>query len=101
MLIRNMPAFVVLAALLIAGFEARETSAGRRTGEIGRSEASPPVSKGGETNRDGKGQYADVNGLRMYYEIHGTGRPLVWLHGAFGGANVHPTLARDRQVIAV
>jgi len=28
--------------------------------------------------------YAGVNGLRMYYEVYGTGRPLVLLHGAFG-----------------
>lgn len=27
--------------------------------------------------------YASVNGLEMYYEIHGTGQPLVLLHGAF------------------
>ena len=27
------------------------------------------------------GDYADVNGLRMYYEIHGDGPPLVLLHG--------------------
>jgi pimeloyl-ACP methyl ester carboxylesterase len=101
MLIRNVPAFVVLAAILITGFAVRETSAGRRTGEIGRSEASPPVSKGEETKMDGKGQYADVNGLKMYYEIHGTGRPLVLLHGAFGFADAYPALARDRQLIAV
>jgi hypothetical protein len=25
----------------------------------------------------GAGEYADVNGLRMYYEIHGTGQPLI------------------------
>ena len=25
--------------------------------------------------------YAPVNGLRMYYQVHGTGRPLVLLHG--------------------
>ena len=37
----------------------------------------------------------------MYYEIHGTGRPLVVLHGAFGWATVYPILAKDRQVIAV
>jgi hypothetical protein len=30
-----------------------------------------------------KGNYAHVNGLSMYYEIHGTGQPLVILHGAF------------------
>jgi pimeloyl-ACP methyl ester carboxylesterase len=28
--------------------------------------------------------YAEVNGLRMYYERHGDGPPLVLLHGAFG-----------------
>jgi pimeloyl-ACP methyl ester carboxylesterase len=27
------------------------------------------------------GKYATVNGLKMYYEIHGSGRPLVLLHG--------------------
>jgi hypothetical protein len=48
-----------------------------------------------------EGNYATVNGLKMYYEVHGTGRPLVLLHGAFGWATVYPTLAKDRQVIAV
>ena len=34
-------------------------------------------------NKEGKGGYASVNGLNMYYEVHGTGRPpLVLLHGA-------------------
>jgi hypothetical protein len=48
--------------------------------------------------------YAPVNGLSMYYEIYGEGRPLVLLHGAymttgmFGGAL--PGLAATRQVIA-
>jgi pimeloyl-ACP methyl ester carboxylesterase len=28
-----------------------------------------------------KGAFADINGLRLYYEIHGSGRPLVLLHG--------------------
>jgi pimeloyl-ACP methyl ester carboxylesterase len=37
----------------------------------------------------------------MYYEIHGAGKPLVVLHGAFGWATVYPTLAKNRQVIAV
>ncbi len=34
---------------------------------------------------DGPGQTAEINGMRMYYEIHGSGKPLVLLHG-FGGA---------------
>ena len=53
----------------------------------------------------GKGSHASVNGLKMYYEIHGSGRPLVLLHGAFGTAEgwaaVFPVLAKTRQVIIV
>jgi pimeloyl-ACP methyl ester carboxylesterase len=50
--------------------------------------------------------YASVNGLEMYYEIHGTGRPLVLLHGGvltidLSFAAVLPALAETRQVIAV
>lgn len=37
----------------------------------------------------------------MYYEIHGTGRPLVLLHGAFMSATIYPALAESCQVIAV
>jgi pimeloyl-ACP methyl ester carboxylesterase len=37
----------------------------------------------------------------MYYEIHGAGKPLVVLHGAFGWAADYPILAKNRQVIAV
>ena len=46
---------------------------------------------------------APVNGFQMYYEIHGTtkGRPLVSIHGAWGTANVFPTLAANRQLIAI
>jgi pimeloyl-ACP methyl ester carboxylesterase len=49
--------------------------------------------------------YARVNGLNMYYEIHGTGQPLVLLHGAFSAIGtsfekVLPGLAKTRQVIA-
>jgi pimeloyl-ACP methyl ester carboxylesterase len=48
-----------------------------------------------------EGQYVTVNGLKMYYEVQGTGEPLVLLHGAFGWATAYPTLAKGRQVIAV
>jgi pimeloyl-ACP methyl ester carboxylesterase len=54
---------------------------------------------GGTTEK--KQGYASVNGLKMYYEIHGTGKPLVLLHGAFGWATNYPALAKNRQVIAV
>jgi pimeloyl-ACP methyl ester carboxylesterase len=49
--------------------------------------------------------YASVNGLEMYYEIHGSGEPLVLLHGAFSAIGTSfgellPSLAEGRQVIA-
>jgi pimeloyl-ACP methyl ester carboxylesterase len=49
--------------------------------------------------------YASVNGLEMYYEIHGSGQPLVVLHGAYMTietmGEIVPSLAESRQVIAV
>jgi hypothetical protein len=35
-------------------------------------------------SNDATNGYAEVNGLKMYYERHGDGPPLVLLHGAFG-----------------
>ncbi len=59
-----------------------------------------------EMNKDAPGSYASVNGLNMYYEIHGTGKPLVLLHGGLATIDVLfgqllPPLAQTRQVIAV
>lgn len=48
-----------------------------------------------------EGNYASVGELKMYYEIHGAGRPLVLLHGAFMSGAVYPALAEGRQMIAV
>jgi len=50
--------------------------------------------------------YAPLNGLEMYYEIHGTGRPLVLIHGALSAIDtsfgeVLPSFAETRQAIAV
>jgi pimeloyl-ACP methyl ester carboxylesterase len=57
------------------------------------------------TEVKGIGQYADVNGINLYYETHGTGRPLILLHGGLGSGEMFgpiiPTLAADHQVIAV
>ncbi len=56
---------------------------------------SPPLESG----------YAPVNGLEMYYEIHGSGEPLMLLHGAFAAIDLWgpflSTLAESHQVIAV
>jgi pimeloyl-ACP methyl ester carboxylesterase len=53
----------------------------------------------------GTGAYADVNGLHLYYEIHGTGRPLVMLHGGLGagemfGPVIPAYVAAGYQVVA-
>ncbi|MFC4858013.1 alpha/beta fold hydrolase [Actinophytocola glycyrrhizae] len=50
--------------------------------------------------------YAEVNGLKMYYEVHGDGLPLVVLHGGLHSIDVSfgallPWLAENFQVIAV
>ncbi|GGH29256.1 oxidoreductase [Dyadobacter endophyticus] len=53
-----------------------------------------------------KSGYAPVNGLKLYYEIHGQGQPLLLLHGSFmtislNWGQIIPELAKTRQVIAV
>jgi len=50
--------------------------------------------------------YAPVNGLKMYYEVHGSGEPIVLLHGAFMAISGDwndwiKELAKTRKVIAV
>lgn len=52
------------------------------------------------------GNYAGVNGIKMYYEIHGEGKPLVLIHG--GGSTIQttfgtilPMLAQHYKLIAV
>jgi pimeloyl-ACP methyl ester carboxylesterase len=49
--------------------------------------------------------YAPVNGLSMYYEIYGEGRPLILLHGAYMTIDTIgqflPGLAATRQLIAI
>src|SRR3989440_1838758 len=57
------------------------------------------------TQTRGTGQYAEVNGINLYYETHGSGRPLILLHGGLGSGEmfgpVLPVLAERHQVIAV
>lgn len=56
-----------------------------------------------ETMKNG---YSEVNGIKMYYEIYGQGKPLVLIHG--GGSTIQTTFGRviplfsnDRQLICV
>jgi pimeloyl-ACP methyl ester carboxylesterase len=49
------------------------------------------------------GEYADVNGLHLYFERHGAGRPLVVLHGGLGSGEMFgpilPILSANHEVI--
>src|ERR1700687_2968487 len=57
------------------------------------------------TDTRGTGQYAEVNGIKLYYETHGAGRPLILLHGGLGSGEMFgpilPALAEGHQVITV
>ena len=66
----------------------------------------PAKSEAQQVAQDSISGYAPVNGLKMYYEIHGEGTPLVLIHG--GGSTIQtsfskilPLLAQDYKVIAV
>ncbi len=58
------------------------------------------------TNKKMNGNYLLVNGINMYYELHGSGKPLVLIHG--GGSTIEtsfgriiPLLSKNRQLICV
>lgn len=91
-LIHDMPAFLAFASIIASPAPARAQA---------RRDAEGPW--GGNTG--GAGHYADVNGIRLYYEVLGAGRPLILLHGGLGaiemfGPNLQ-ALAKGHQVIAV
>ena len=51
----------------------------------------------------GSGEYADVNHVHLYYELHGAGRPLLLLHGGLGSGEMFgpllPSFTDGHQVI--
>lgn len=54
--------------------------------------------------RPAESGYADVNGLKMYYEVYGAGKPIVLIHGSYMNIPMNwtqmiPLLAKDRKVI--
>jgi len=57
------------------------------------------------TDAKGTGQYAEVNGINLYFETHGAGRPLILLHGGLGSGEMFgpilPQLTERHQVVAV
>jgi len=63
-------------------------------------------SSSGQKIKPSNSGYAPVNGIKVYYEVYGEGRPLVLLHGAFytidmNWAELIPELSKSRKVIAI
>jgi hypothetical protein len=86
---------------LEGGTLVRQTSPIRR-----RADMPDPADGAPETRTPPETGYAPVNGLQMYYEVHGSGgTPLVLLHGGLFNIDLQfgellPSLAAGRQVIA-
>lgn len=64
------------------------------------------IQSDGQPNKPSKSGYAPVNGIKVYYEVYGEGRPIVLLHGAFYTIDVNwaqliPELSKTRKVIAI
>ena len=52
------------------------------------------------------GEYAEIHGVKMYYEIHGEGRPIVLLHGGTSSLHISfaeqvPVFAKNHRVIGI
>jgi pimeloyl-ACP methyl ester carboxylesterase len=59
-----------------------------------------------QQNKPASNGYAPVNGIKVYYEVYGEGKPLVLLHGAFmtiegNWGQLIPELSKTRKVIAI
>jgi pimeloyl-ACP methyl ester carboxylesterase len=93
----------------VASVAAAGASLAARGSLDAQSDAGTPVGTEGDDMTDTTPQtgYASVNGLDMYYEIHGSGGvPLVLLHGGLSTVEVDfgtmlPILAQTRQVIGI
>ena len=60
----------------------------------------------GQQSKPAESGYAPVNGIKVYYEVYGEGKPIVLLHGAFYTIEMNwgqliPELSKTRKVIAI
>ncbi len=60
----------------------------------------------GQLSKPADSGYAPVNGIKVYYEVYGEGRPIVLIHGAFMTIEMNwgkliPELSKTRKVIAI
>src|ERR1043166_8426259 len=60
----------------------------------------------GQQSKPADSGYVPVNGIKVYYEVYGKGKPIVLLHGAFWNIDMNwgqliPELSKTRKVIAI
>jgi pimeloyl-ACP methyl ester carboxylesterase len=98
-----IPLRIIPAAFAILLLACGQHDTSQETQKIDLMDSTSSASK---KTADFKTAYATVNGINMYYELHGSGDPLVLIHG--GGStiqttfgNLLPLLAKNHQVIAV
>jgi pimeloyl-ACP methyl ester carboxylesterase len=97
---------VLLTSAFPVGCTSRSELADRGTGQTNQSGDARRSQKGDQMTDDAKSGYAPVNGLKMYYEIQGVGRPLVLLHGGvttidYSFGKMRPSLAKTWKTIAI
>ncbi len=64
------------------------------------------IQSSGQLSKPADSGYVPVNGIKVYYEVYGEGRPIVLLHGAFMTIEMNwgqliPELSKTRKVIAI
>src|ERR1700716_1254739 len=60
----------------------------------------------GQQSKPADSGYVSINGIKVYYEVYGEGKPIVLLHGAFWNIQMNwgqliPELSKTRKVIAI
>jgi pimeloyl-ACP methyl ester carboxylesterase len=60
----------------------------------------------GQTGKPAESGYVPINGIKVYYEVYGEGKPIILLHGAFYTIEMNwgqliPELSKTRKVIAI
>lgn len=88
-----------IGAAMMASCESGRKADQNAATEPGKEIAAPAI----KPNESG---YSDVNGLKMYYEVYGEGKPIVLLHGSYmtiplNWSEMIPALSKNRKVIVM
>jgi pimeloyl-ACP methyl ester carboxylesterase len=88
---------IAIVVALVASCQPRPKEEQNASAEPGKTVASQQM-------KPADSGYADINGLKMYYEVYGEGKPIVLLHGSYMNIPLNwshfiPLFARDRKVI--